>query len=190
MRDELILASGSGIRRQLLEAAGIRFAVDPANIDEDALEEAGAARRARALAAAKARVVSERWPGRLVLGADQVFALGRRLFSKPKTVPEAADMLRLMSGKIHEFNCGVALVRDGATVFECLEKARVRFYRLTEDEILSYARTGEGVGCAGAYRLEGGGVRLIRSIEGSTFTVLGLPMLSLIAALRGMKWAF
>ena len=182
--DTIVLASGSSIRRRLLEAARIPFEVDPADIDEEALVEADPVRRAAALARAKAAVVSARRPGRFVLGADQVFALEGRLFPKPESKDAARKMLMLMAGKTHRFACGFCLMRDGRVLEEGVDQAAVTFWRFPETVAAWYAETGEGLGCAGAYRLEEGGIRLIEKIEGDHFTILGLPMVPFVAAWR------
>ncbi len=141
------------------------------------------------LARAKAMAVSARRPGDLVLGADQVFELEGRLWPKPEDGPALRAKLRAMSGKTHTFHCGMALVRSGNVVAECVERARVRFRVLSPEDVEDYAATGEGLGCAGGYRLEEGGVRLIDDIEGSHFTVLGLPMIRLVGFLRDLGLA-
>ncbi|MCB1282671.1 MAG: Maf family protein, partial [Salinibacterium sp.] len=115
---------------------------------------------------------------------DQVFEMDGALGSKPETPEALREQLLSMNGKAHTFHCGLALVRDQELLHAEVDRARVRFHHLSNSEIEDYVATGEGIGCAGGYRLEEGGVRLIESIEGSHFTVLGLPMLGLIAALR------
>ncbi len=182
----LILASGSPIRRRLLEAAGIRFRVDVADVREVIPEDADPRKLARDLARAKAAAVSARRPGELILGADQVFELEGRLWPKPEDGGALRAKLRAMSGKTHVFHCGMAMMRSGEVVAECVEEARVRFRVLSPEDIEDYAATEEGLGCAGGYRLEEGGVRLIDAIHGSHFAVLGLPMLRLVGFLRDM----
>lgn len=188
--EPIILASASSIRRQLMEAARIPFSVDPADIDEEACREPSPSERARQLAIAKAKHVAKRHPGRLCLGSDQVFSLGGEFFSKPTSIAAVEALLLRMNGRTHEFNCGIALVRDGDVVDAAVETARVTFLELSADEIRRLAATGEGIGCAGGYQLECGGVRLIKAIDGSHFTVLGLPMLRLCSMLRsiGLTW--
>ncbi len=185
MPDErLILASRSSIRHRLLQAAGIRHTVDSADVEEVICEDADPGSLAADLARAKAMAVSARRPGELILGADQVFELEGRLWPKPEDGRALRAKLRAMSGKTHSFHCGLALVRSGKVVAECVERARVRFRVLSPEDVEDYAATEEGLGCAGGYRLEEGGVRLIEEIEGSHFTVLGLPMIRLVGFLR------
>ncbi|MEZ6197244.1 MAG: nucleoside triphosphate pyrophosphatase [Planctomycetota bacterium] len=182
--ESMILASGSAIRARLLRDAGLRFEVQPADIDEEAcrLEDPGA--RARELALGKARAIAARHPERLVLGSDQVFTLDGRFVPKPVDRASLIAKLRSLSGRTHVFHCGLALVRGSEVLLDVVDRAEVSIHELGEAEIAAYADTGEGIGCAGGYRLEEGGVRLIREVRGSHFTVLGLPMLELVAALR------
>ncbi|MFT7617767.1 MAG: septum formation protein [Planctomycetota bacterium] len=182
----LVLASGSGIRKRLLSAAGFQFEVDPADIDERAIEKtiSDPAVLAAKLAEEKALTVSRRHPNRLVLGSDQVFTLAGKYVAKPENTSDLITKLTSLSGRTHEFNCGFALVRDGVVLHSEVDSVRVSFYDLSDQEVVAYAQTGEGLGCAGGYRFEEGGVRLIREVEGSHFTVLGLPMTPLVRWLR------
>ncbi|MCB9830923.1 MAG: septum formation protein Maf [Planctomycetes bacterium] len=182
----LILASGSGIRRQLLEQAGFRFRVDPADLDEAELQTriADPRRLAVELAQAKARAVAPRHPGALVLGSDQVFSLDGRVVAKPEDRVALAAKLRAMSGRTHRFDCGFALVRDQEVLLADLDSVEVDFHRLGEDEIAAYVALGEGLGCAGGYRLEERGLRFVKAVRGNQFTVYGLPMIPLMGWLR------
>lgn len=188
----LVLASGSGTRRQLLEAAGVPVAVDPAAIDERAVEAplraAGALPAAVAahLAAAKARAVAPRHPGRLVLGADQVLALGTALFSKPASAAAARDHLRRLAGHTHSLHAALCLVRGEATVFATVAEARLTMRPLSEPFLDAYLKAeGEAVlASVGAYRLEGLGIQLFSHVEGDHATILGLPLMELLPALR------
>jgi septum formation protein len=187
----LILASQSRARQVLLANAGIPFDAVPADIDERAAQEnsglSAPGEIAALLARAKALSVSARNPGRYVVGADQTLALGTRLFSKPAGRAQAADHLRLLAGATHELHAAVAVARDGKLVFADVSVARMTMRRLDEDQIEAYLdRAGEAVTTSvGAYQLEGLGVHLFDRIEGDHFTILGLPLLSLLAFLRG-----
>ena len=183
---EFVLASGSGIRRRLLEDAGFDFEVVRPNIDERALETGAEKPQELAikLATAKALAVTAQRPGSLVLGSDQVFTLEGKPWAKPETTADLRDKLTMMSGATHVFFCGFSLVQDGQVRHESWDSVAVEFYELSEDEIEDYVDSEEGIGCAGGYRLEEGGVRLIKNIAGSHFTVLGLPMIPLVAWLR------
>jgi septum formation protein len=188
----LVLASGSTTRRTLLEAAGIPVLVDPAAVDERAIEAplraAGAAPAAVAahLAAAKARAVAPRHPGRLVLGADQVLALGTEMFSKPASPLAARDHLRRLAGHTHSLHAAACLLRDGAPPFTAAAEARLTVRPLSDAFLDSYLMAeGDAVlASVGAYRLEGLGIQLFSRIEGDHATILGLPLLDLLPALR------
>jgi septum formation protein len=138
------------------------------------------------LAREKACFVSSKNPGRYVVGADQTLALGDRLFSKPAGRAQAADQLRLLAGHTHELHSAVAVARDGKVVFSDVSVARLTMRALTGSEIRAYLdEAGEAVtSSVGAYQLEGFGVHLFDRFEGDHFTILGLPLLPLLAFLR------
>jgi septum formation protein len=192
MTDRLVLASASPFRRQLMQNAGLVFEAEAARIDERAIEaplEAGGATPeevALALALAKARDVSGRHPDALVIGSDQTLSLGDRVYHKPRDVEEAAEHLRSFSGRTHQLNCAIALVRGGETIWEHVSHARLTARPLTEAFIAHYlSRVGTTVlSSVGAYQLEGEGIQLFDSIDGDYFTILGLPMLPLLNKLR------
>ena len=186
----LILASQSRARQMLLANAGISFDAVPADIDERAVQNnsglAAPGEIAGLLAREKACFVSSKNPGRHVVGADQTLALGSRLFSKPAGRAQAADQLRLLAGHTHELHSAVAVVRDGKIVFSDVSVARMTMRHLAESEIDAYLdQAGQAVTTSvGAYQLEGLGVHLFERIEGDHFTILGLPLLRLLAFLR------
>jgi septum formation protein len=190
-KDLLILASQSRARQTLLANAGIPFKAVPADIDERALQTnsglSSPGEIAGLLAREKAQFVSSKNPGRHVVGADQTLALGSRLFSKPAGRAQAADQLRLLAGHTHELHSAVAVARDGKIGFCDVSVARMTMRRLSESEIENYLdQAGEAVTTSvGAYQLEGLGVHLFERIEGDHFTILGLPLLPLLAFLRG-----
>ena len=187
----LVLASRSAPRRAMLEAAGLPVEISLPDLDERAVEAAagplGPAEAAMLLAREKARAVARQKPGRLVIGADQTLALGNRLFSKPAGRAQAAEQLRLLAGGTHELHSAVAVARDGKLVFADVSIARMTMRRLDLAEIEAYLdQAGEAVTTSvGAYQLEGLGVHLFERIEGDHFTILGLPLLPLLAFLRG-----
>src|SRR5216684_2306746 len=189
----LILASQSRARRQLLSNAGIDFEAVAAEIDERAVQQASSlsapAEIAGLLAREKALSVSMRRPGRFVVGADQTLALGMRLFSKPADRAQAAGQLCALAGRIHELHSAVAVARDGKILFETVTIARMTMRQLGEAEIDAYLdQAGEAVtSSVGAYQLEGLGVHLFERIEGDHFTILGLPLLPLLAFLRSER---
>ncbi len=183
----LILASASAVRRNMLEQAGVEFAVVPAAVDEDMEKpmHAEASTLAEALAIKKALAVSERHPG-WVIGSDSVASVSGRRFDKPADRQDAAEHLRLFSGRILELTSAVALARDDKVEWCHCEIARLNVRPLSERFIASYldAEWPEIGYCAGAFRLEGRGVQLFERIEGSYFTILGMPLLPLLGALR------
>ena len=190
----LILASGSRARREMLVAAGLMFEVLPADVDEVAIRERLHADApgidpgevAGALARAKAEDVARRRPEARIVGADQVLVLGNRLFEKPQDVAAARAQLLELRGQTHELVSAVAIAEGEAVVWSTLTRARMTMRPFTEDFLDGYlARAGDRVTEAvGAYQLEGLGLQLFDRIDGDYFTILGLPMLPLLEALR------
>jgi len=189
----LILASQSRARQTLLAEAGIAFEAVPADIDERAVQQASRLIApgdiAALLAREKALYVSMRQPGQFVVGADQTLALGTRLFSKPTGRTRAVEQLRALAGRSHELHSAVAVARAGKILFEAAAVARMTMRRLGEAEIDAYLdEAGDAVTASvGAYQLEGLGVHLFERIEGDHFTILGLPLLQLLAYLRSER---
>jgi septum formation protein len=187
----LVLASQSRARQALLANAGIGFKAIAAEIDERAVQETSGLSApgeiAALLAREKALAVSSQQPGRYVVGADQTLALGMRLFNKPSGRGQAAEQLRALAGHSHELHSAVAVARDDKILFEATTIARMTMRRLGEAEIDAYLdAAGEAVTTSvGAYQLEGLGVHLFEHIDGDHFTILGLPLLPLLAFLRG-----
>jgi septum formation protein len=188
----LILASQSAARKALLAGAGLRFATRPAQIDERALEAdalgkgADAAGVANALAVAKALAVSGESLGAWVIGADQTLACDGMLYHKPAGRAEAAEQLGRLAGRSHSLNAGVALARDGAVHWSHVERAELtmRMTDAAEREAVLDLEGEAALGSVGGYRLEGPSIRLFERVEGDYFTILGLPLLPLLAALR------
>lgn len=190
LASQLVLASKSASRRAMLDAAGIAYRAIPANIDERALENglAGALPHeiALALADAKALAVSELEREALVLGSDSLVVVAGRRFDKPASRDEAAEHLRFFSGKVMELHSGGALARDGQIVWHHADCARLAVRSLSEDFIAWYLEREwpEVSGCVGVFRIEAMGPHLFSAIEGDQFTVLGMPFLSVLGALR------
>ena len=190
----LVLASRSDIRGKILAAAGLRFEIRPAQIDERAVEAAAkpkdASAAARILARAKAEAVSANMPDRPVLGADQTLALGVHRFTKPKDRTEALAQLKALRGRPHELHSALALVLDGNVLFQCVETARLTMRDLSDRFLEDYLdMAGDlALSSVGAYQLESIGVHLFERIEGDYFTILGLPLLPLLAYLRGSEF--
>ena len=189
----LVLASQSLTRQALLANAGIDFEAVAADLDERAVQQASGLLApgdiAALLAREKALSVSARQPAKYVIGADQTLAQGERLFSKPAGRPQAAEQLRALAGRSHELHSAVAVARDGKILFEAIAIAGMTMRRLGEAEIDVYLdQAGEAVtSSVGAYQLEGLGVHLFERIEGDHFTILGLPLLPLLAFLRSER---
>jgi septum formation protein len=192
-KERLILASQSRARQMLLANAGIAFEAIPADIDERAVQKnsglSAPGEIAKLLAREKALWVSSRKPGRYVVGADQTLALRDRLFSKPAGRQAAAEQLRLLAGNRHELHSAFAVARDGKILSADVSTAAMTMRRLSESEIEAYLeQAGEAVTASvGAYQLEGPGVHLFERIEGDHFTILGLPLLPLLAFLRAER---
>ncbi len=186
----LVLASQSASRKAMLEAAGVAFVARPAKVDERAIEAAmngaAAGEIALALAAAKALAVSAQSPGSLVLGSDSVVEVDGRRFDKPASRDDAADHLRFFSGKTMHLHSAAALARDGAVLWQQGDLAALRVRSLSETFLADYlAHEWPAVGaCVGVFRIEARGVQLFEAIDGDQFTVLGMPLLSVLAALR------
>ena len=192
-QQKLILASQSRARKMLLENAGFDFEALPADIDERAVRQnsgrTAPGEIASLLACEKALFISRQKPGQYVVGADQTLALGQRMFSKPAGRAQAAEQLGLLAGQVHELHSAVAVARDGKILFLDVGVARMTMRPLTENQINAYLdQAGDAVTTSvGAYQLEGAGVHLFERIEGDHFTILGLPLLSLLAFLRSEK---
>lgn len=185
----LILASGSAIRRSMLDAAGVPHAVDPADVDESAIKAAHAgddASLARALAEAKALETASRLSGKWVIGGDSLVSVEGRRYSKPASRADAEAHLRAFSGRVMNLTSGVALAQDGAVRWSHAETARLQVRHLSDTFIHNYleAEWPAVSACVGVFRFEGPGVQLFESVEGSHFTILGMPLLPLLAALR------
>lgn len=191
-RSPLALASKSKGRRLVLEQTGIPFTIHPADIDERAIEAeiartgGGADEIAARLARDKAVAISIEQQGRIVLGADQVASCESRLFGKPADAPRAAEQLRFLAGRDHRLHSAVALARDGVVLFETICHADLRMRPLSESFIESYLGVvgAEATTSAGAYQIEGLGIHLFERIAGDHWTILGLPLLPVLEALR------
>lgn len=185
----IVLASGSQARAAMLRGAGVPFRAEPAPVDERALERAlgdDAAPSAIALALARAKALAIPTSGALVLGSDSLVVVGGQRFNKPASREEAAAHLRTFSGTAMELHAAAALARDGAVVWAGAQLARLHVRALSEPFIERYLETEwPAIGaCAGAFRIEGLGAQLFAGIEGDHFTVLGMPLLPVLEALR------
>jgi septum formation protein len=186
----LALASSSKSRRRLMEAAGLHFEVVVANVDERGVEaRIGDVAPARlALELARAKALSAKAPGALIVGADQVLSLDDRVFHKSGTRAEAFSVLCQLSGRTHILDSAFAIVRDGEVLAADMDTARMSMRQMNSEALdlyLDFAGP-EVLGAVGVYQWERLGVHLFESVEGDHSTILGLPMLKLIAALRDL----
>jgi septum formation protein len=189
---DLVLASSSPRRADLLTRLGARFRVRASDVDEG-LDEPDPARLVEVLARRKAEAVSRLEPGVAVLGADTVVALEGRVLGKPRDRAENAAYLQALSGRWHEVHTGLALLGPGLEAVGA-ERTRVRFRQLTEAEVEGYALSGEGLDKAGGYGIQERGMALVERIEGDYFNVVGLPVALLLelarrAGLELLPWA-
>ena len=193
----LILGSGSPYRRRMLEAAGLSFRVVAADVDEAALKRSLARQTPRpspagvaeALARAKATAVSAAHPDALVIGADQVLVLGDELFDKPSDLSAARQQLERLRGNTHCLVSAVALAERGEIVWTHLDEAVMTMRAFSAEFLERYiAQAGpELCRIVGAYEIEGPGIQLFERVEGDHFTIIGLPLLPLLAELRARE---
>lgn len=196
-RPKIVLASGSAARRQMLAAAGVEFDVDPAQIEEEELKDifirhsscAPAIDLARYLADAKAIDVSMRHPGALVIGSDQVAALAERIFSKAEDRAGARRTLMALRGQDHRLHSAVSIALNGKVVWSGADTAILTMRDFSDAFLEGYLdQAGDALlWSVGCYELEGRGVQLFERIEGDYFTILGMPLLPVLGALRVLK---
>jgi septum formation protein len=192
---KLILASNSAARRQMLNNAGYRFEATAADIDEGALKVAHlssglpADDLALMLANAKAQAVGKNHPADLVIGSDQVLICDGKVFTKVNDLSQAAHQLAELQGKKHVLMSAVACWQENQPVFQISETAAMTMYRLTAKEIDRYlADTGPSIlGSVGCYQIEGKGIRLFEDIQGSHFTIMGMPLIPLVKFLKSQS---
>ncbi len=185
----LVLASASPRRLDLLRQIGIiPDAVDAAELDESALDDETPRRLALRLASAKAVAVADRHPGAFVLAADTVVAVGRRVLPKAEDEAEVRACLALLSGRAHKVLTGIAVVAADGRAAARLVETRVHFKRLSQAELDGYIASGEGVGKAGGYAIQGRAGALVISLQGSYSGVVGLPLYETANLLAGLGY--
>ena len=196
MNPALILASGSQIRADMLRNAGVSHRIEPAKVDESAirdsllLDEAGPRDVADTLAEYKARSVARKSPDDFTLGCDQVLGLGKNTISKPETPDEAREQLRLLRGERHHLYSAAVIYHEGEPIWRHVGVARLVMRKFSDAYLDDYvARNWDSIRTSvGGYKMEEEGVRLFSRVEGDHFTILGLPLLELLAflTLRGI----
>jgi septum formation protein len=193
MRPKLVLASESPRRKALLAQAGIvPDAIFPSHVDETPGKNELPRAHALRLATEKARSVSLELhdSDALVLGADTVVALGRRILPKAKTDDEVQGCVRLLSGRSHQVMTAIAMVKPDASVIARVVLTRVTFKRLSDSEIEAYVGCSEGLGKAGGYAIQGRAEAFVRRLNGSYSNVVGLPLFETVGLLYGCGYSF
>jgi septum formation protein len=191
---DIVLASGSRARREMLAAAGVPFTVQAADVDEPAIrarlfkedKRIAPKKIAEVLAIAKAEDVSGKRAGCVVIGSDQVLALDNELLSKAPTVEAAREQLLRLRGRVHELHSAVVFAENGKVSFAHVGTARLKMRNFSDDFLDEYLnRAADRVTqTVGAYEFEGLGMQLFAEIEGDYFTILGMPLLPVLNELR------
>ncbi len=186
--EDLILASGSESRKTMLNEAGLKFSVQPSSVDESIIKDSMVGKpfsdQVIALACAKAKDISEKFPKSVVIGGDQMCVYHDQLFSKPGTREQAIINLKKLSGTSHYQHSGICLFKNGHSLWEYSEYAEMVMHDLTDSEIENYVDIETPINAAGAYKFESLGCNLFKSVKGSSYTVRGMPLLPLLNKLR------
>ena len=188
--EPIILASGSESRRVMLEDAGLDFKVISSDVDEDILKQQMIGmpfeKQVVKLAMAKAKEVSEQNQGHVVIGGDQMCVCNNSIFDKPGSVEKAVNNLQVLSGTTHYQYSGVCIFKNGDLLWDYYEIVEMKMHKLSDEEIKNYVKLENPIHAAGAYKFESLGCNLFSSVNGSSFTVRGMPLLPLLRKLREM----
>ena len=184
----IILASGSKSRKQMLDEAGIIFEIKVSSTDEDSIKNEIASLpfsdQVIHLAKAKALSISKENPNAIVIGGDQMCALGDKLLHKPGSKERAIESLKILSNQKHHQHSGVCIYRNNECIWEYSETVELQMHNLSEKEIINYVEMENPIHAAGAYKFESLGCNLFSYVKGSSFSVRGMPLIPLLNALR------
>ena len=190
LNQPIILASGSESRKIMLQDAGLDFEVITSNVDEDLLKNQMKAvpfeEQVIKLAAAKALAVSSENQDQIIIGGDQMCVFNNKVFDKPGSVDKAIANLKILSGTTHYQYSGVCIYKAGKSLWEYSEVVELKMHTLSEEEIINYVNTESPINAAGAYKFESLGCNLFSSVNGSSHTIRGMPLLPLLKKLREM----
>ena len=186
----IILASGSESRKVMLEDAGISFKVITSDVDEDIIKkqisQLSFENQVIKLASSKALKVSKNSPQSIVIGGDQMCILNNIIFDKPGSTERAIDNLKKLSGTTHYQYSGVCIYKDGKPLWEYAEVVEMNMHDLSDEEIVNYVKIENPIHAAGAYKFESLGCNLFSSVNGSSYTIRGMPLIPLLNALRDL----
>jgi septum formation protein len=187
----IILASGSASRKIMLEEAGIAFEIFVSDTDEDQIKLDVVSKpfdeQVIYLAQAKAQSVSNLYPGSIVIGGDQMCVYNNTVFNKPGSKEQAVKNLNLLSGQSHYQHSGVCIYKKGECLWKYSETVELRMHDLSEEEIINYVELEDPINAAGAYKFESLGCNLFSYVDGSSYTVRGMPLIPLLNALRELQ---
>ena len=186
----IILASGSESRRVMLEDAGLDFNVFSSDVDEDILKQEMVGlpfeEQVVKLASAKAEQVSLKNQDHIVIGGDQMCICNNTIFDKPGSVEKAIKNLQILSGTTHYQYSGVCIYKNGQSLWQYFEIVEMNMHKLSDEEIKNYVKLENPIHAAGAYKFESIGCNLFSSVNGSSYTIRGMPLLPLLTKLREM----
>ena len=186
----IILASGSESRRVMLEDAGLDFNVFSSDVDEDILKQKMVGlpfeEQVVKLASAKAKEVSLKNQDHIVIGGDQMCICNNTIFDKPGSVEKAIKNLKILSGTTHYQYSGVCIYKNGQSLWQYFEIVEMNMHKLSDEEIKNYVKLENPIHAAGAYKFESMGCNLFSSVNGSSYTIRGMPLLPLLSKLREM----